>query len=153
MEVNSITFEKDTMDYKEKEALVSEINRDSITVFIPCESTGKCKSCASYGMCGAQGSSISYNIPVENPEKFNVRETVTVGISAPPFFVSVFFVFMLPLLLMLAGPVIAYNLYHVEKEMYIIGTGFAGLVLGLLIGKIIDSLYSSKEPPVIRDDR
>jgi positive regulator of sigma E activity len=142
------------MKYKEKEALIGSIGKESLTVFVPCESVSKCRGCAKYGICGSAGGwTAAYIIPVDNPEKYKEKETVTVNVPQPAFPASLFFVFILPILLMVLFPalLVAIGGNNSAGDLKIITAGFAGAAAGFFIGRIADRRFSRKYPALIRD--
>lgn len=75
----------------------------------------------------------SQTISAENVIDANVGDSVVVGIDERVFLRSVFYLYIVPLLFMLSGAILADTLF--DNELYVILAAMSGLVLGFLVVK------------------
>jgi len=114
------------------------------------EPTDSCDVCGCKGTCaGSRGK--TFVVDADNPCRAETGDTVNVEMTPVPVWVSIIFVFVAPVLLMLAGLGIGRSLGGTDAVAAI--AALAGFALGFALLAIVNRLYAARteyRPTVVR---
>ncbi len=84
-------------------------------------------------------------IPNNSSKKFQLGETVFVQANLPAAYLSILFIFVLPIILLIAGAVMGdyfVKVYQLTKpNLWIAGSALLGFALAIIFALIFDTLY------------
>jgi len=143
------------MKYKKHTAVVKEIKNGNITVYLSNPGQHKNETCTGCGMCSRKPGAVEYVFTSDKAGTIGPGNIISVKIPKPPFFLSVFLIFILPVFLMAGIPAAGAaaagktGFVFLENIWGISLFAFLGLLIGAGIAFCVDRYIRKKYPPVI----
>ena len=139
------------MNWMEETAFVAKVGPAAVELRVTRPSSDGCGSCAGCRICTEKQGAAAYRIAVPENSGYSPGQVVRIRHAVPPFGLSVFLLFILPLILMAGFPLLLSVLAGelAEKPVFITLAVFLGLLLAFAINYGVDRKIQKKYPASI----
>lgn len=140
------------MKYLEETAVIHEVRDGSVVVYVSNPDKHESKTCTGCGACAARPGVVKYTVPVRDTAGLACGQTVQIRRAEVNYWMSLFLLFVLPVLLMalvpLGGIIIGKSTGNeiFSRTWFVALEAFSGLVIAVFISIYIEKRIQKHYP-------